>query len=259
MEVEIEGHRVTVPHCTCGKCIVRRLRKDHFSSIPYNKNLGSTYTKDYDWKTNNKNNEPEFYNRSKHTGFEGCYKEHLPTSLMSTMKFDYKPFKVKLENKVKENIKVPNVPFFGRTSYETQFPNWGAMTIGGRSRVTLPEIKVPLRGNSNYVENYIRYDPKYYEKRDPCDFSKATMQFYGKLNPETSYNTSYKPIDFKQPHYFSNDKFKKSDVEKSSFVPAEFPPSNFESNYATSFVDYKDNRCRLAEYLKNKGMKYLEV
>ena len=48
-----------VPNCTCGKCIVKRMRKDFFENFPYGKNLGSTYTTDFDWKFNQKN--PDFY------------------------------------------------------------------------------------------------------------------------------------------------------------------------------------------------------
>jgi hypothetical protein len=257
MKVDIDGQKVTVPYCTCGKCIVRRMRKDFFTSFPYNKNLGSTYTCDFDWK--NKNPQPEFYNRSKHTGFEGCYKEHLPTGLISTMKFDYKPFQVKMEEVTPEEHKIESVPFFGRTSYETSFPNWGAAKIGRSGRTSLPEIKIPLRGKSNYAENYTRYDPKFYEEREPANFNKATLEFYGKLNPDTTYRVNYKPVDFNQPQYFSKDKFRKPDIEKSQLIPAEFPKSNFESTYTQSFIDYKDKKCRLAEYLKRKGMKHLEI
>ena len=35
LEVTIDGVKTKVPQCTCGKCIVRRLRKDFFTSFPY--------------------------------------------------------------------------------------------------------------------------------------------------------------------------------------------------------------------------------
>lgn len=247
-----------VPFCTCGKCVVKRMRKDFFNSFPYNKNISSTYIGDFDWKNNKKN--PDFYNRSKHSGFEGTYKEHLPTGLMSTMKFDYKPFKVKMEDKQQEEHKILSVPFLGRTTYSTQFPNWGSSSSAGRTKVELPEIKVPLRGNSNYVENYIKYDPDFYKKRDPLYFGKDTLEFYGKFNPDTTFNTSFKPVDFNQPHYFNKERMTKTKVEgRSSLIPAEFPKSNFESLYSQSYVDFKDKRCQLAEYLKKNGLKYLEI
>lgn len=257
MEVDLNGQKVTVPNCTCGKCIVRRMRKDFFTSFPYSKNLGSTYFHDYDWKTTGAG--PEFYNRSKHSGFEGSYKEHLPTSLISTTKFDYRPFKVKLEDEKPTERVVESVPFFGRSTYSSAYPNWGSSICSDNKRVSLPEIKVPLRGNSNYRENYNMYDPRFYKKRDPTNFSKSTLEFYGKLNPDTTYGTTYKPVDFNNPHYFSKDKFRKPDIEKSSLIPADFPKSNFESNYYQSFVDFKDQKCKLAEFLKKSGMKSLEI
>jgi hypothetical protein len=257
MVVEKDGEKLIVPTCTCGKCIVRRIRKGFFDSIPYNKNLGSTYTKDYDWKTNNLN--PDFYNRSKHSGFEGCYRTHLPTGLMSTMKFDYKPFKVDLEDPKRQDIKLESVPFFGRTTYSVAYPNWGSSLSDKNTKTTLPEIKIPLRGNSNYKENYIKHPDEFYAKRPAANFAKATLEFFGKLNPDTTYKTSFLPVDFNQPHYFTKDKVRKENVEKSSLIPADFPKSNFESIYHTSFVDFQDRKCRLAEYLKKRGISYLEI
>ena len=99
LDVSIGGKFQTVPKCTCGKCIVRRLRENVFTPFPYAKDLASTYKDDYDWKTNQKEG-PE-YNRSKHNSFEGAYKEHIPTSLISTAKMSYKPFKVREKKKNK--------------------------------------------------------------------------------------------------------------------------------------------------------------
>ena len=60
LEVEINGVKTIVPQCTCGKCIVRRLRQNMGSNIPYSKNLDSTYTIDYPWKNTLK--DTGFYN-----------------------------------------------------------------------------------------------------------------------------------------------------------------------------------------------------
>lgn len=54
LDVSIDGKFQTVPKCTCGKCIVRRLRENLFTPFPYAKDLASTYKDDYDWKTNQK-------------------------------------------------------------------------------------------------------------------------------------------------------------------------------------------------------------
>lgn len=246
-----------VPICVCGKCIVKRMRNDVLQKFPYGKNLGSTYNLEFDWKSNQKN--PDFYNRSKHSGFEGVHREHLPTGLMSTMKFDYKPFKVKSEEKKQQEHKVFSVPFFGRTTNNIMYPSWGTSSSSNNDKTDLPQIKVPFRGNSNYTENYMKHDPMFYKKRDQI-VPKATLDFYGRFNPDTTFNTSFRKVDFNQPHYFNHERITKTIVEgKSSFVHANFPKSNFESLYSQAYVDYNDKKCPLADYLNKNGHKYLEI
>lgn len=255
MNVSIDGKMVTVPHCTCGKCIVKRLRKDFFTSFPYNKNLSSTYGTDFTQKDPLCGN-GDLYNRAKHSAFERVYKEHLPTSLMSTMKYDYKPFKVSVEDLKPKEHKVESIPFFGKTSYDYFYPNWGSTKVGKEKPTPLPEIKVPLRGCSNYKENFIPYGSSFYKQREPTNFSKDTLEFFGKFNPDTTFNTSFKPVDFNQPHYFTKDKFKKNEIEKSMLIPLDFATPN--TFYQTDYIPY-DSKCQLAEYLKQRGMKALEI
>ena len=102
LDVEIDGVRTRVPQCTCGKCIVRRQRKNEDPSIPYNKDLQSVYTSDYPAKRPIK--DKGFLNRAKLTGFQNSYKETLPGGLTSTMKGDYVPYDVNLEDPKKKNI-----------------------------------------------------------------------------------------------------------------------------------------------------------
>jgi len=100
MKVEIDGKLQEVPKCTCGKCLVKRLRKEHFLSYPYNKGLKSIYKNDYPQHTLSKSlNDPKnLYNKAVGSpGFDGVFREHIPTSLLSTHKMDYKPFKVNFE------------------------------------------------------------------------------------------------------------------------------------------------------------------
>ena len=63
--------------------------------------MASTYIDDYDWKAIVPDDPKSVYNRSKHNSFEGAYHEHIPTSLISTAKMSFKPFKVKEEEKQK--------------------------------------------------------------------------------------------------------------------------------------------------------------
>lgn len=259
MNVPINGQMCKVPPCTCGKCIVRRLRKNFFSSFPYNKNLASTYSNDYDWKTNDENPD-DLYNRSKHTGFEGVYKEHIPTSLISTMKMDYKPFKVQIEKPIEEKKEPFRIPFMARSTYKTVYPNWGAMVPVADNSEKLPEIIVPLRGQSNYTENYPRHDPKFYQRGDPLNFAKPTLKFYGNLNPQTTHRDDFRPVDFGNTHYFPKDPLiNTAKGENTVFIPADFPPNNFESSYSNNYVAYQDKMCRLRQWLNSRGMRFLEI
>ena len=150
MDVTIDGQLRTVPKCTCGKCIVRRLRGNNFPSFPYNKNMCSTYIDDYDWKTNVPEDPNSVYNRSKHNSFEGAYREHIPTSLISTAKMSFKPFKVKEEEKQKPKEKDLEVPLIGKSTYNRHYPSWGKLTPNDNTLQPREEINVPLRGVPNY-------------------------------------------------------------------------------------------------------------
>ena len=261
MEVTINGEKCKVPPCTCGKCIVRRLRKDYFTPFPYAKDLASTYKNDYDWKTKPQENPDDVYNRSKHNGFEGAYKEHIPTSLISTMKMDYKPFKVKVEDKQKEAKQPFVMPFMGRTTNQTSYPNWGAMVPTPDSEANkMEDINVPLRGKSHYVENYPRYDENFYKKGEPLDFAKATLNFYGKLNPRTTYGDDYKPVDFGNKNYFPEEKpINTAQGENPVFLSGDNQPGAFGTTYKTDYIEYDDTMCKLRQYLNARGMKFLVI
>jgi len=248
-----------LPFCSCGKCVVQRRRKDHFDTFPYNKNMSSAYNESYNWKSNySKKN--DIYNRAVNSMQEGQYKEHLPTALMSTMKFDFKPFKVQLEEKKSEEHKIFSIPFYGRTTNSVAYPNWGSTKSEATEKVSLPNINVSLRGNSNYSENYVKYDADVYKNKNPLIIKNNNVEFFGKFYGDTTFNTSFNPVDFNQPHYFNKERMTKVKVEgKSTMVPAEFPKSNFESLYSQSYVDYRDKKCSLSEYLKKNGLKSLEI
>jgi hypothetical protein len=199
LDVSIEGKFQTVPKCTCGKCIVRRLRENVFTPFPYNKDLASTYKDNYNWKTKDKEG-PE-YNRSKHNSFEGAYREYIPTSLISTSKMSYKPFKVKEEQKQKQEEEPYKIPFIGNSTYNRHYPDWGTSEPQGEKVPPPEDISVPLRGTPNYKESYPKYDEKYYKSGEPLNFTKPTLKFDGELDPRTIYNESYKPTDLNNKNY----------------------------------------------------------
>ena len=248
LDVEIDGVKTRVPQCTCGKCIVRRERKNEDPSIPYNKNLSSVYTTDYPAKRPIK--DKGFLNRAKLTGFENSYKETLPGGLTSTMKSDYIPYDVNIENPKKTSYQIYSGPFTGPTTNEVNYLNWGSSGAANIKSTTFPDIKIPLRGNSNYNENYIRYPADQYKMREPFhNIDSQTAS--GKLNDDTTYNTDY------VPHELTNEKFKP--LQNSNFTSAENPPDNFDTTYRINYINYDDKMCRLRKYLNARGLRYLVI
>lgn len=263
MKVEIDGKLQTVPLCTCGKCLVKRLRKEHFLSYPYNKGICSQYINDYGPNSsapflNDKKNQ---YNKAKQCNLNDTFKDHIPTSLLSTHKMDYKPFKVQPEEHKPQKHEIEKAPFMGNTTYKTFYNDWGSTLENKPPQEAIPEIHVPLKGKSNYKESYIKYPTEDYEKTNTQIIPKSNLEFFGKINPETTYGNTYKPVDFNQPHYFNkDDKFNKNNCEKTNFVNADFPPSNFESSYKRSIGNFdKSNICKLREFLLKRGRTCLEV
>lgn len=256
MNLEIDGEKLIVPLCSCGRCIVKRERTTLNPLFPYNKKLGSTYLKDYDQKESLLS--PKYFNRSKRNCFDGSYKEHLPAGLMSRMKYDFKPFKIVLEENKSPVKNLESIPFWGKSSYNSFFPNYGSPTNGNTEKVILPRIAVPLRGKSNYLDNYKRYEDEVYKNRDPMIVQKASINFKGQLSPDTTLRDTYKPFDYSQKHYFSPDKVKKAEKEKTALIPANYSNDNFKSTYENFFSE-KPKSCELATYLKVRGLKNLEL
>ena len=248
LDVEIDGVRTRVPQCTCGKCIVRRQRKNEDPSIPYNKDLQSVYTSDYPAKRPIK--DKGFLNRAKLTGFQNSYKETLPGGLTSTMKGDYVPYDVNLENPKKTTYEIYSGPFTGPTTNDVNYLNWGSSGAEKIKTTKFPEIKIPLRGNTNYNENYIKYPTEQYKMREPYKMTDSQKP-HGKLADDTTYNTDY------VPHELSNERFKP--LQNSNFISAENPPDNFDTTYRINYIDYDDKMCRLRKYLNARGMRYLVI
>ena len=218
LDVEIDGVRTRVPQCTCGKCIVRRKRLMEDPSIPYNKDLASIYTSDYPPKKPIK--DAGFLNKAKLTGFDNQYKETLPGGLTSTMRGDYVPYDIDLKDPSKKIYDFYSGPFTGPTTNEVNYLNWGSTGSAPIKATTFPEIRIPLRGDSNYNENYVKHPTESYKVRDPIrpiDSQKP----HGKLADTTTYNNDY------VPHELTNEKVKP--LQNSNFISADNPPDNFDT------------------------------
>lgn len=250
MNVEINGEKLTVPFCSCGKCIIRRNRDGNRNSkYPYNRKMGTTYTNAFQKK--DKGLSAPYFNRSLRNGFDGKYKQHLTSGLMSTMKFDFKPFMIKLDLDRLPNKEMENTPFYGRSTYGTNFPSWGSPSSGNGPKDKLPLISVPFKGNSNYDDSYKPFDEDY--RTSPKCLIPCSMEFRGRILNDPNQRESYQ--DRKNP--FSMEKPKKYDIEKTLIIPAEYP-KEFNSTYGGSFGDLNSN-CELANYLRKSGMSNLEL
>lgn len=243
MNIVLKGEKITVPLCSCGKCIIRRKRDNLQDKYPYNKNLSSTYNTNHNEKTSG--NCAVYFNRSKLTNLEVSHKEHLPSLFISTMKFDFKPFKIQAEEK-KNRKKISSMPFFGNSTYSSFFPNWNC-TQKKTPKDKFSFVNVPFRAYSTYGENF-------YKKKAPIPKFKPVnnLEFKGKIygQPNERYN------DYDKKAYFSKGE-NKNQTEKSKIIPADYP-KNFDSTYGMDFNE-KDNLCDLAKFLKNSGMKNLEL
>ena len=249
LKVSINGKVTHVPQCTCGKCIVRRKLQKLEPSLPYS-NIRSIYTSDYPPKKGLK--DPGFYNRSKHNGFENTYKGKIPDLYKTTMKQDYLPFEVGLE-KVDKNPKGPlKAPFVGQTTYDYEYPDWGKSVPNPKEMMAFPDIQIPLRGITNYKENYVPYPNN--KVRNPVKKEGELTKPFGPFKDETTYGTDYIPKEAPQDD-FGEDPNK----IPIAFLAADFPPDAFNTTYRDHYINHDDDMCRLRKYLNARGMRYLVI
>ena len=248
LQVKIDGQLTLVPECTCGRCIVRRKRGKLNATMPYN-NIQSIYTSDYPPK--NVIKDPGFFNRSKHSTVGNFYKGNLPGNYKSTMKKDYLPFEVDTEKIDKTKNPGINAPFIGETSYGVQYPNWGKPNPAAVEESHCRKKDLPLRGKSNYNENYIPYPDN--KIRKPVKREGQLTKPFGKLNDETTYKNAF------VEHPLFPQESEKPNEYPPTFLGEEFPPDNFESTYKNDYINYDDGMCRLRIYLNARGMRFLVI
>lgn len=259
LDVTVHGNFRTIPQCKCGKCIVRRLRGNHNTEFPYNKDMHSTYIDDYGWKTGVKDDPNSVYNRAKHNSFEGGYKEHLPSTLISTAKMCYRPFLVKKEEKKEIPVEECKVPLLGRSTYLRDYPSWGKIQPPKKEGETQENIIVPLRGVSNYKESYPKYNDRYYSNAEPLNFQNSTLKFNGDLDPRTTYNDNYKPNDLSNKNYFPDEEPINTAKGENNVLKSAPILGNTLSTYRRDYVPYEDKECKLRKYLNARGIRYLVI
>lgn len=253
----IIDNNLDIPLCTCGKCVVKRGKKDHFNSLPYSSKLASMYQNDFNWK--NPRRFKTDYLKATHSAMENSYRKNIPGCLVTTNKIAYKPFKVSLEGIEPKTKKVESIPFYGSTTYENTYINFGSTRLAKGIEPDDKEFKVNFRGKSLYSLDFRPHDTEDYMKKDTYIYYKPTLKFVGNVASDTEFNQNFKPIDYNQPAYFGGDKLKKGDLYKSQMIPCPFPKSNFESITNTAFVDHFKRPCKLKEHLMKKNLTSLEI
>ena len=166
------------------------------------------------------------------------------------MKGDYVPYDVKPEKPKQTSYDLYSGPFTGPTTNQVNYLNWGSSAASKIKQSSFPEIKIPLRGNSDYNDNYIEYPKENYKKREPFKVTD-NQKPHGKLADDTTYNTDF------VPHEINNERFKP--LMNSNFINSENPPDNFYTTYKINYINYDDKMCRLRKYLNARGMRYLVI
>ena len=237
------------PSCSCTKCVIRRERTQRKGNYQFS-SMGSNYMQEFEEKQIASS--PKYFNRSNRNNFDGTYKTHLSSGLMSTMKFDFKPYKVKLDEDNSEKHKLNSFPFWGKSSYNTNFANYGSASNGNDPLEKLPFIKIPFRGKSNYYDNYKTYKEDVYSNRESNKKINCSLGFKGFMSPESVKSEQFKPADFSQKHYFSPERSYKATREKAMIIPAKYHDAN--STTYENFFNNKSRNCKLETYLNNKGV-----
>jgi len=237
--------RCTYPYCNCGKCILRKNR-EHSSSPNYNydKNIRSIYRNEYHWKSPVK---IDHLKNAQISRIDKGFKEHLKSGLISVTKNDYKNIAstepnlntepIPKSKKNMENDVRMDIPFLGRSSYETLYPNWQTF-IDKKNRIN-SEIKasIPFNGKSSYKETFGKIEKKYYiEKASPI-LKKDNLEVgVSELITQTTSGEFYKPIDLKKSKDLNNIKTTYS-VFPGFMVSAPYSKDSFMSTYERAFMN----------------------
>lgn len=244
-----------LPDCTCMKCVIRRERSQRRGNYQFS-SMGTNYMSNYSEKEVVAS--PKYFNRSNRNNFDGSYKKHLTSGLMSTMKFDFKPFKVKLDEDNSDKTNLKSFPFFGNSSYKTNFAGYGSPSNGNDPKEDLPYIKIPFRGKSNYLENFKKYKENVYSNRDPNKAIKCSLGFKAFMSPDnTNKKQRFKDFDFKKEIYCPPQKSYKATREKATIIPAKYLDAD--STTYENFYNGDNKNCKLESFLHNKGVGFLQL
>ena len=168
------------------------------------------------------------------------------------MKQDYLPYDMGIE-KIDKRYKDPlKAPFAGQTTYDYEYPDWGKAVPNPKEIMSFPDIQIPLRGQTNYKENYVPYPNN--KPRNPVKKEGELTKPFGPFKDETTYGVDYIPKDI-EPDNLGDDPNK----IPIAFLTADYPPDAFNTTYRDHYINHDDGMCRLRKYLNARGMRYLVI
>jgi len=225
----LELIRCSYPHCNCGKCISKKFSHNPPPNYKYDKNINSSYKKEYKWKENEKKGENENINRNIKLHETNILKNnHLKDSLISTMKKDFNKNSKNEENLIiNSSTKIPNKkdsiseyqnnlrnsingnninncndkdkrPFIGRSNYDSMFPNWQLSKNQMDQNEKKPRENIPFNGNSNYKEKFIRHEDIFYSNKRSPILNSDSLENKGEMFKESTFKEDFKPINYEE-------------------------------------------------------------
>jgi len=128
-----------------------------------------------------------------------------------------------------------NPPFLGDSSYRIMYPDWQTSKVVKEKIQTSVFESVPFNGKSNYKENYLEHEKRYYVERTNPILKFDNLENTGKIDNETTSKQTYKPIDYKQYSELNNGGVRMS-KRPSSIVTAPYSKDSFLSSYEKAFM-----------------------
>ena len=72
-----------------------------------------------------------------------------------------------------------NVPFLGRSSYDTQFPQWSTMANNKtKYEKHIMNNEIPFSGKSSYMSTYGNFEDKYYKEKTNPILKKDNLEYF---------------------------------------------------------------------------------
>lgn len=254
--------RCSQPYCTCANCIQKKNKDiNKLPTYSYQANIKSNYRNEFDWKQQDK---ATSFQNAKMSHLDKGFKEYIKPGLESVMHKDYKNTSENIyyntisrenlnENNLTElsdnnknqlkslknrNSDVQmNVPFLGRSSYDTQFPQWSTMANNKtKYEKHIMNNEIPFSGKSSYMSTYGNFEDKYYKEKTNPILKKDNLEVgSGNLITYTSTGDTYRPLDYKMVKDLNSLKSAR-DNAPANLRTAPFSKDSFLSTYEKAFM-----------------------